>query len=66
MCRAIKLLKDGSCIPVAAKHLLSPGFLQCAEREASILKDVSGRWYTVPFHDLVKDPAGHAAWLVTG
>ncbi len=76
--RGLKVLPNGTLVPVAAKQLIGAQYVRTAEREAAILNDVSGRWYTVEFYGLVKDPpfssstnggesdADCTAWLITG
>lgn len=78
MCRGVKVLADGTVVQIAAKQLIGAPYVKSAEREAAILKEVSGRWYTVPFYDMFKDEAAdpnadpqvshasHTAWLITG
>ncbi len=75
-CSGLKLEADGSRVQVALKHLFSPHHVNSVEREAAILKDVSGRGYTMPFYDMFKEQPGNlmagtphtaqTAWLVTG
>ncbi len=72
------MLPNGTLVPVAAKQLIGARYVRTAEREAAILHDVSGRWYTVDFYGLVKDQpvssstndgdseAEGTAWLITG
>ncbi len=72
------MLPNGTLVPVAAKQLIGARYVRTAEREAAILSDVSGRWYTVDFYGLVKDQpvssstkhgepeSERTAWLITG
>ena len=76
--RGLKVVPNGTLMPVAAKQLIGAQYVRTAEREAAILNDVSGRWYTVEFHGLIKDQpvssstndgepeAERTAWLITG